>query len=224
MDICYKHQIDQRQYIISSYQNQPCPTSLINTTEQTSEPLTTATSIDTNKHLEPIVLYTHINKDQNPKIKYFMKTTLSYISFWITDPTFISIQSDPFLIRLTAPGYEKRTYQTNNRVRFRFTELHVLQQSNAYFYFQPTPQYKNILKEGRVRFQSRLDLCLTDTALATRACIPKGAHLGSLQPVLLSKYLKKQLTPLKANQHSFAQYAEKTNTPSKTHSSIRFFK
>ena len=189
MDTSYKHQIDQRPYIINLYHNQPCQTSPISTNEQTSEPLPTATSNDANKHLEPIVLYTHINKDQSPKIKYVMKTALSYISFRITDPTFISLQSDPFLIRLTAPGYEKRTYRTNNRVRFRFTELHVLQQSNAYFYFQPTPQYKNILKEGRVRFQNCLVLRLTDAALGTRACIPKGAHLGSLQPVLLSKYL-----------------------------------
>ena len=189
MDICYKHQIDQRPYIISSYQNQPCQTSLINTNEQTSEPLPTIISNDVNKHLEPIVLYTHINKDQNPKIKYVMKTTLSYISFWITDPTFISLQSDPFLIRLIAPGYEKRTYRTNNRVKFRFKGLQVLLQSNAYFYFRPTPQYRHILREGRVRFQSHLSLRLTNAALCKRVYIRKGAHLGSLQPVLLSKYL-----------------------------------
>ena len=105
--------IDQRRYIISSYQNQPCQTSPINTNEQTSEPQPTATSNDTNKHLEPIVLYTHIDQDQNPKITYFMKTTLSYISFWISDPTFISLQSDPFLISITAPGYEKHNINTN---------------------------------------------------------------------------------------------------------------
>ena len=190
MDISYKHQIDQRPYIINLYHNQPCQTSPISTNEQTSEPLPTATSNDANKHLEPIVLYTHINKDQSPKIKYVMKTALSYISFWITDPTFISLQSDPFLIRLTAPGYEKRTYSTNHRVEFRFTGLQVLLQSNAYFYFRPTPQYRHILREGRVRFQSHLSLRLTDAALCTRVYIRKGAHLGSLQPVLLSKYLK----------------------------------
>ena len=193
MDLCYKHQIDQRRYIISSYQNQPCQTSLINTNEQTSEPQPTATSNDTNKHLEPIVLYTSIDQDQNPKIKYFMKTTLSYISFWISDPTFISLQSDPFLIHITAPGYEKRNYHTNNRKRFHFTEIQVLKQSNAYFYFQPTPQYKNILKEGPVWFQNRLVLRLTDKTTGTRALIPKGAQLGSLQPVLLVKDLNTNL-------------------------------
>jgi len=109
MDISCKQQIDQRPYIIILNQKQSCQTSPINTNEQTSEPLPTATSNDANKQLEPIVLYTHINKDQKHKTKYVIKTALSYISFLVTNPSFISVQSDPFLILLTAPCHKKRT-------------------------------------------------------------------------------------------------------------------
>ena len=165
MDISYKHQTDQKSRITNLYHKQPFQTSSISTNEQTSESLPTAISNDANKQLEPIVLYTHINKDQIPKSQYVMKTALSHISFRITDPTFISLQSDPFLIRLTAPCYKKRTNHKNHRVKsFRFTGLQVLQQSNAYFYFQPSPQCRHILREGRVRFQTYLLLRLTDAA------------------------------------------------------------
>jgi len=131
--------------------------------------LPTATSNDANKQLEPIVLYTHINKDQRLNTKYVMKTTLSYISFWITDPTFISLQSDPLLLRLTAPCYKKRTNHKNHRVKsFFFSGLQILHQSKAHFYFRPSPQCIHIFREGRLWFQSRLVLHLTDDALCTR--------------------------------------------------------
>jgi len=189
MYVVYKRQIDLRPHISNSYHNQSLQTSPISTHEQTSESLLTATSNDANKQLEPIVLYTHINKDQRPKIKYVMKTALSHISFWITNPNFISLQSDPLLIRLTAPCNKKRTNHKLHRVKSCFSGLQVLQQSNAHFYFRPSPQCIHIFREGRLRFQSRLVLRLTDAALCTRVYIRKGAHLGSLQPVLLSKRL-----------------------------------
>jgi len=191
MDVFYAHQIDHVPHITSVYHNQSFQICPPRTNTQTSESLPTATSKDATKQLEPVVLYTHPSKDQKPEIQYVMKTTLSYISFLVTNPSFISVQSDPFLILLTAPCHKKRTNHRNHRVKsFRFTGLQVLQQSNAYFYFRPSPQCRHILREGRVRFRSHLFLRLTDAALCTRVYIRKGAHLGSLQPVLLSKYLK----------------------------------
>jgi len=191
MDIFYKHQVDHRPSIINFYHNQPSQTSPIRTNEQTSEALLTATSNDANQLLEPVVLYTHFSKNQRSDIQYVMKTTLGLISFQIINPTFISLQSDPFLIRLKAPCHKKRTYHKNHRVEsFRFIGLQVLQQSNAYFYFRPSPQCRHIFREGRIRFQSHLSLRLTDAALCTCVYIRKGAYLGTLQPVLLSKYLK----------------------------------
>jgi len=190
MDLCYKHQIDQRRYIISSYQNQPCQTSPINTNEQTSEPQPTATPNDTNKQLEPIVLYTHFSKNQRSDIQYVIKTTLSHISFQITNPTSISLQSDPFLIHLTAPRHKKRTDAKAHRKKFfLFKGLQVLQLSNAYFYFQPSLQLRHIFTEGRINFRTRILLRLTETAMRQQVRIRKGTHLGSLKPVLLSKHL-----------------------------------
>ena len=140
MDISCKHPIDQRPYIINLYHNQPCPTNPISTNEQTSEPLPTATSNDANKQLEPVVLYTYLNMDQKSDTQYVMKTALSHISFQITDPTFISLQSDPFLLHLIAPCHKTHTNsKRHNHKSFCFKGLRVLQQSNAYFYFRPSP-------------------------------------------------------------------------------------
>jgi len=79
MDISYKHQIDQRPRITNLYHKQPFQTSPISTNEQTSELLPTAISKNANKQLEPIVLYTHINKEQRPKIQYVIKTAHKHI-------------------------------------------------------------------------------------------------------------------------------------------------
>ena len=109
MDIFYTHHIDHKPQIINLYYNQPFQTCPLRTNEQTGESLQTATSNDTDKQLEPVVLYTHISKDQKTDIQYVMKTSLSHISFLVTNPTSISLQSDPFLILLTAPCHKKRT-------------------------------------------------------------------------------------------------------------------
>jgi len=191
MDIFYKHQIDHRPSIVNVYRSQPSQTSLMGTNERASEALFIAISNDENQLLEPVVLYTHFSKDQGPDRQYVLKTTLGLISFRIMNPNFISLQADPFLIRLKAPCHKKRTYHKHHCVKsFRFTGLQVLQQSNAYFYFRPSPQCRHIFKEGRIRFQSHLLLHLTDAALCTRVYIRKGAPLGTLQPVLKGKYLK----------------------------------
>ena len=191
MDIFYVHQFDHRPHTINLYHNQHFQTCPLRTNEQTSESLPTATSNDANKQLEPVVLNTHFSKDQTPDIQYVMRTTLSHISFLITNPTFISLQSDPFFIHLTAPCHKKRTDSKANRKKFfLFKGLQILQQSNAYFYFRPSPQLRHIFIEGRVQFRTHLPLRLTDIALCTQLYIRKGTHLGSLQPVLLSKYLK----------------------------------
>jgi len=191
MNIFYKHQIDHRPHSINLYHNQPFQTGPISTNEQTSESLPTATSNDANKQLEPVVLYTHFSMDQKSDIQYVMTTALSHISFQIINPTFISFQSDPFLLHLIAPCHKTHTNSKEHRQKsFCFKGLRVLQQSNAYFYFRPSQQCRHILREGRVQFQSHLLLRLTNEALCTRVYIRKGAYLGTLQPVLLSKYLK----------------------------------
>jgi len=201
MDIFYIHQIDHRPHITNLYHNQPFQPRPLRTNEQTSESLPTATSNDANKQLEPVVLYTHISKDQRSDIQYVMKTTLSHISFLITNPTSISLQSDPFLIHLTAPCHKKRTDSKAHRKKFlRFKGLEVLQLSNAYFYFRPSLQFRHIFIEGRIQFRIHITLRLTETAMCQQLRIRKGTHLGSLQPVLLSKHLT--ATDIIHRQHS----------------------
>jgi len=191
MDIFYKQQIDHIPQTTTLYRNQLFQTSTININEQTCESTPTETLNDANKQADPIILHKHLSKNQTSDTQYVMQTTLSLISFQIMNPIFISLQYDPFLIRLKAPCHKKRTYHKKHRVKsFRFTGLQVIQQSNAYFYFQPSPQCRHIFREGRIRFRSHLSLRLTDAALCTCVYIRKGAYLGTLQPVLLSKYLK----------------------------------
>jgi len=191
MDIFYKQQIDHIPQTTILYRNQLFQTSTININEQTRESTPTETLNDANKQADPIILHKHLSKNQTSDIQYVMQTTLGLISFQIMNPTFISLQSDPFLIRLKAPCHKKRAYHKKHRVKsFRFTGLQVIQQSNAYFYFQPSPHCRHIFREGRIRFRSHLSLRLTDAALCTCVYIRKGAYLGTLQPVLLSKYLK----------------------------------
>jgi len=176
--------------ISNPHHTQSSTTSPINTNKQTCESLPTKISNNANKQLEPIIFNTHINKDQRLKTKYVLKTSLSYISFWILDPTFISLQSDPFSIRLTAPSYKKRTYHKRHCVKsFRFTGLQILNQINTDLYFRPSPQCRHIFQEGRVQFTTHLHLRLTNEAKSTRVLIRKGANLGSLQPLLQCKYL-----------------------------------
>jgi len=188
MDIFYKHQIDHRPHIIILYRNQPFQTSAININEQTSESLPTETLNDANKQAEPIVLHKHLSKDQRSDIQYVMKTTFSYISFLITNPTSISVQLDPFTITL-------KTYRRNHAKQYRKTHfilngLQVLQKSNAYIYFRPSLDYKHIFLEGPVKCQHNIILRLTDTAKGHPIHICKNTQVGTLQPVLLSKYLK----------------------------------
>jgi len=185
------HQIDHKPHITTLYHNQPFPTSPLRTTEQTSASLPTATPTDERKELEPVVLHTHISKNQTSNIQYVMKTTLSLISFHITNPTSISLQFDPFLIQLKAPCRKKRTDTKQHRKKyFLLKGLQILQQSKAYFYFRPSLKYRDIFIEGPVRFRTNIPLRLTKTARCQSVHIHKGTHLGSLQPVLLSKYLK----------------------------------
>jgi len=190
MDTTDKHSLEQRLCVSNSDHTQTPDTRPTTTNEQKREsPIVTILSND-NKPLEPIIFETHVNEDQRLKTKYVLKTTLSHLTFWITKPKYISIQSDPFLIRLTAHSYKKRTDNKKHRKEaFCFKGLHILQQLNTYFYFQPSPQYKHIFKEGRPQFTTDLYLRLTDEAKLTRVYIRKGAHLGSLQPILLCKYL-----------------------------------
>ena len=187
MDIYYAHQIDHRPHSIDLYHNQPFQTSPINTNQQTSEPLPTIISNDVNKHLEPVVLYTHLSKDQRSDIQYVMKTTLSYISFLIKNPTSTSVQLDPFTIFLKT--YRRKNAKQYRKTHFILEGLQVLQKSNAYIHFCPSSDYKHIFLEGPVKCQHKIILRLTDTAKGQPIHISKNTQVGTLQPVLLSKYL-----------------------------------
>jgi len=190
MDIFYAHQIDHVPHITSVYHNQSFQICPPRTNTQTSKSLPTATSNDATKQFEPVVLYTHPSKDHKPEIQYVMKTTLSYISFLVTNPSFISVQSDPFLILLTASCHKKRTNSKAHRKKFFcFTGLQVLQLSNAYFYFRPSLQFRHIFIERRLKFRTQIILRLTEAAKRKQLYTRKGTHLGTLQPVLLSKRL-----------------------------------
>jgi len=177
MDIFHKHQIDRRPHITNLYHNQPFQTCPKRTNKQMSEPMHITTSNDANKQLEPIVLYKHINEDQRPEIQYVMKTTLSHISFRITNPTAISIQPDPFPIILRTYRRKKRTDAKQHRKKFFILKgLQVLQQSQAYFYFQPSIHYRHIFIEGLVQFRTYIRLRFNETALCQQIHINKGKN------------------------------------------------
>ena len=188
MDIFYKHQIDHIPHITILYRNQPFQTSLISTNEQTSESLPTATFNNANKQAELIVLHKHLSKDQSSNIQYVMKTTHGYISFLITNPNSISVQLDPFTIILKT--YRQRHAKQYRKKHFILNGLRVLQKSNAFIYFRPSSDYKHIFLEGPVKCQHNIILRLTGTARGQPIHIRKNTQVGTLQPVLLSKYLK----------------------------------
>ena len=148
------HQIYHIPHITILYHNQPFQTSPISTNEQTSESLPTATFNDANKQAEPIVLYKHLSKDQRSDIQYVMKTTLSYISFLITNPTAISVQLDPFTTILKK--YRPKHAKQYRKAHFILNGLQVLQKSNAYIYFRPSSDYKHIFLEGPVKCQHKI--------------------------------------------------------------------
>jgi len=102
------HHIEYMPHTINLYQNQSFQAWPLRTNTQTSESPATATSNDENKQLELVALYTHISKDQSSDIQYVMKTTLSHISFLITNPTSINVQLDPFTISLKTYRQKKR--------------------------------------------------------------------------------------------------------------------
>ena len=188
MDIFYTQYIDHIPQTTTLYYNQPFQTIPISTNEQTSKSMPTSTSNDANKQLEPVVLYTHLSKDQRPDIQYVMKTTLSYISFLITNPISISVQLDPFTIILKT--YRRKYAKQYRKTHFILKGLQVLQKSIAYIYFRPSSDYKHIFLEGPVKCQHKIILRLTDTARGHPIHICKNTQVGTLQPVLLSKYLK----------------------------------
>jgi len=70
--------------------------------------------------------------------------------------------------------------------------LNILKQSKAYFYFRPAPNYRNILIAGTTHFHTVIRLRLTTTACCQPLRIPKGTHLGTLHPMLQTKYVEKQ--------------------------------
>jgi len=109
MDTSYTNQIEQTPLITNLYHNQPFDTLQGRKNGLRSESSAISTPNDTQKQLEPITLSIHNGKDQGTDTKYVMKTTLSYISFRVTNPTSISVQLDPFTIFLKTYRRKKRT-------------------------------------------------------------------------------------------------------------------
>jgi len=188
MDICYMHHIEHMPHTINLYQNQSFQAWPIRTNTQTSESPATVTSNDENKQLELVALYTHISKNQSSDIQYVMKTTLSHISFLITNPTSINVQLDPFTISLKT--HRQKSAKQYRKKHFILKGLQVLQHLNAYLYFRPSSNYRNTFLEGPVKCQHYIILRLTDTAMGQPIHLRKNTQVGTLQPVLLSKHLK----------------------------------
>ena len=145
------------------------------------------------KQMEPITLSIYNSHPKGSGTKYVMETTTSNISFQITRPTYIHVQPMQFTIFLKTPRLHKRIDSPGNFKKYIvFHGLTILKQSKAYFYFRPALIYRNILIEGPVYFHNDIRLRLTTTACCQPLCIPKGTHVGTLQPMLLTKYVEKQ--------------------------------
>jgi len=190
MDKADEHPLNQDIWVSNSDHTKIFNTSSTTTTEQECESPTVASSNSEHKLLEPIIFETHVNKDQRVKIKYEVKTSLSYFAFTITKPKYIIIQTDPFLIHLKAHSSKKRTDHYKTCVKsFHFKGLQVLQKRKTHLYFQPSSQCKNIFKKQIIRANTQMRLQLTETAMKTRVNIRRLAYLGTLQPILLCKHL-----------------------------------
>jgi len=183
------HQIDYKPHSTNPYLNQPSQTSPKTTKKQKRESSTVASFSNDNKLLEPIIFEAH--DDQRFKIKYELKTALSRFAFWIAKPTYISIQPDPFLIHIKAHSSKKRTDSKKHCVKsFHFKGLQVLQKRKTHLYFQPSLQCSHIFKKQILwHANSYMRLRLTETAMQTHVNIRRLTYLGTLQPILLCKYL-----------------------------------
>jgi len=115
MDTSYTNQIEHIPLIKNLYYNQPFNTFQRRKNELRNKSSTTSTPNDTQNQLEPITLSIYNGKDQGSDTKYVMKTTLSYISFLVTNPTYISVQFDPFTIFLKTYRRKKRTDAKQHR-------------------------------------------------------------------------------------------------------------
>jgi len=145
------------------------------------------------EQMERITLSIYNGQSKGSCIKYVMETMLSHISFQIRSPTFIHVQLMPFTIFLKTYRLQKRTNSPRHYRKFIVLQgLNILKQLNTYFYFRLALNCRNILIEGTVNFCSNTRLRLTKTACCQSLRIPKGTHVGTLHPVLLTKYVKEQ--------------------------------
>jgi len=191
MNTSYPNQIEHIPLIKNLYYNQPFNTFQRRNNELRNKSSTTSPSNDTQNQLEPITLFIYNGKNQETDITYVMKTTLSYISFRVTNPNYINVTLDPFTIFLKTYRRKKRTGTKKLRQKyFVLKGLDNLHQSEAYFYFRPSSNYKHTFLEGPVQCQTNIILRLTDTARGQPVYIRKNTQVGTLQPVLLSKYLQ----------------------------------
>ena len=158
-----------------------------------NQTLTTQQPNELYEQMEPITLSIYNSHSKGSCTKYVMETTLSHISFQIMKPTYIHVQLMPFTIFLKTNRLQKRTNSPRHYKKFIVLQgLNILKQSNTYFYFRPALNYRNILIEDTVNFCSNIRLRLTKTACCQSLRIPKGTHVGTLHPVLLTKYVKEQ--------------------------------
>ena len=188
MNTSYPNQIEHIPLIKNLYYNQPFNTFQRGNNELRNKSSTTSPANDTQNQLEPITISIYNGKNQETDTTYVMKTTLSHISFLITNPTSISVQLDPFTIFLKT--YRRKDAKQYRKKYFILKGLQVLQQSNAYIYFRPSSNYKHTFLEGPVQCQTNIILRLTDTARGQPVYIRKNTQVGTLQPALLSKYLQ----------------------------------
>jgi len=154
---------------------------------------TTSKPSKLSQRMEPIICSIYNGHSKGFSNEYVLETTISNLSFMIMRPNHFQVQLRPFNISLTT----LRLYKTSDSPRhyakhLTFYGLFISSQSNAYFYFRPAQNYRNILIEGTVNFHSIIRLRLTRTACCQPLRIPKGTHVGTLHPVLLTKYAEKQ--------------------------------
>jgi len=194
MNTSYPNQIEHIPLIKNLYYNQPFNTFQRGNNELRNKSSTTSPAKDTQNQLEPITLSIYNGKNQETDTTYVMKTTLSYISFRVTNPNYISVTLDPLTIFLKTYRRKKRTGTKKLRQKyFVLKGLEILHQSEAYFYFRPSSNYKNIFIEGPVQFRTNIYLRLTETAMCQPVYIRRNTQVGTLQPVLSPR--NQQYTP-----------------------------
>jgi len=155
--------------------------------------LTTQQPHELHKQMEPVTLCFHNLQSKGSGPIFELTTTRSNILFQIQQPVYMSWQPVPFIIFLRTPcKYICRGTLGKHSKFISIYGLNILTRSNAHFYFQPAPNYRNILIEEALTFYSVVRLRLNTLACCQSVLIPEGTYIGTLHPVLLTKHVEKQ--------------------------------